>query len=55
MCLPAAVAPYAIGGLLGGSLLKKAFGGSKGGNKAPAASPAPMTTAGTVGPPPYGG
>jgi hypothetical protein len=49
---PMKVAPYAIGGLLGGSLLKSAFGSKGGNHKQQPAAQQPMTSTGTVGPAP---
>jgi hypothetical protein len=54
MCFnPVKALPYAVGGLVGGSMLKSAFGGKKA--KASTAEPAATSTAGTIGPSPsYG-
>lgn len=47
MCMnPMKALPYAVGGLLGGTLLKKAFGGGSN-NKSSAAAPV-TSSAGTI-------
>jgi hypothetical protein len=50
MCMnPLKAAPYAIGGLLGGTALKSAFGGNGSSKKKPGELSGTLTTKGVVG------